>query len=497
MRLKKVVRALPISFFLIWSSAIIIWPVNVVAGKFNPEKPKKIVKLIFIHHSCGENWLSDNNGGLARMLQKNNYFVSDTNYGWGPDSIGDRTDIENWPQWFTGPQSGRYLQALYNESGQNSSYRRVLSDPGGENRIVMFKSCFPNSNLEGRPGDPPGRGQGLTVANAKAIYNELLKYFQSRPDKLFVAVTAPPVQDRTHGKNARAFNTWLVKDWLKGCQGNNVVVFDFYNILTGQGNHHCFKNGRIQFVNNKGRNTLVYPTDPGDDHPNSTGNRKATAEFLPLLNVYYNQWQKSAPPQSQTGTAPQTKTAARTAPQTTVKPVAVPGLIDNFDIPGPEWQIFMDGSKGTDLKGVADSSRARSGKYSLKIDYRVKPEGWATYSLIYDAHRDWRSKAGIVVYVHAEKEGQPIIITVYNGPSSDSLRSFEYKAFAGPQAVKGWQRIEIPWNKFVQPPWEGDGTARFDPGASLGLAFIFSPDDSAPIKGRLWVDDIQMLSAGK
>jgi len=45
--------------------------------------PDHVVKLIFIHHSCGENWLSDGDGGLGLALEANNYFVSDTNYGWG------------------------------------------------------------------------------------------------------------------------------------------------------------------------------------------------------------------------------------------------------------------------------------------------------------------------------------------------------------------------------------------------------------------------------
>ena len=40
---------------------------------------------------------------------RNNYFVSDTNYGWGPNSIGDRTDITDWPEWFVGPRSREYL----------------------------------------------------------------------------------------------------------------------------------------------------------------------------------------------------------------------------------------------------------------------------------------------------------------------------------------------------------------------------------------------------
>ena len=41
--------------------------------------------------------MADDYGGLGLALGNNNYFVSDTNYGWGPNSIGDRTDILNWP----------------------------------------------------------------------------------------------------------------------------------------------------------------------------------------------------------------------------------------------------------------------------------------------------------------------------------------------------------------------------------------------------------------
>ncbi len=55
----------------------------------NPNPPGSVVKLIFVHHSTGENWLADGYGGLGRTLDRNNYFVSDTNYGWGPNAIGD------------------------------------------------------------------------------------------------------------------------------------------------------------------------------------------------------------------------------------------------------------------------------------------------------------------------------------------------------------------------------------------------------------------------
>lgn len=260
----------------------------------DPNPPAETVKLIFIHHSTGSNWLKDGYGDLGIRLGENNYFVSDTNYGWGPDSIGDRTDIPNWTEWFRSDKTPIYMEALFSESGQHTNYTRNLSDPGGENQIVMFKSCFPNSNLEGNPDDPPTPGSGLSVSNAKYIYNDLLTYFVTRPDKLFIVITAPPVQDSRYADNARAFNLWLMYDWLQEANYplNNVAVFDFYNVLTHPDNHHRYKDGQIEHIIDKDRNTLYYDSN-GDDHPSEKGSRKATDEFIPLLNIYYQRWKNN------------------------------------------------------------------------------------------------------------------------------------------------------------------------------------------------------------
>lgn len=60
----------------------------------DPNPPGQPVRLVFIHHSTGGAWLADPNsdqpdGGLGRALMNNNYYVSATNYGWGPENIGD------------------------------------------------------------------------------------------------------------------------------------------------------------------------------------------------------------------------------------------------------------------------------------------------------------------------------------------------------------------------------------------------------------------------
>lgn len=298
-----------------------------VPSPLNPDPPATPVKLVFVHHSSGENWLTNGNGNLGTTLTANNYFVSDTNYGWGPadadvgsGTIGDHTDIGHWYNWFAGSNAGTYTASLYTESGQHSSYTRLATDPGGANEIIMFKSCYPNSAITGNPGDTatvganPLRGQdvwsgAMTVANAKGIYNDLLPYFTAHQEKLFVIITAPPLQsgdtNASEAANARVFNSWLVEDWLDGYVHENVAVFDFYNVLTSNGgnastndlgqvggNHHRYSSGAIEHLIATANNYSAYPGgNGGGSHPTAAGGQKASGEFAQWLNVVYNRWQ--------------------------------------------------------------------------------------------------------------------------------------------------------------------------------------------------------------
>ena len=210
---------------------------------------------------------------------------------------------------------------MYTERGQNigdfGRWSRLGRDPGGENEIIVFKSCFPNSDLYGSPDDAPAAEPGgdLTVTNAKAVYNSLLTYFRHATGQAVRGHhRAAPGRFRLGGgdlspaqraANARALNEWLVNEWLAGYGYANVAVFDYYNVLTSnggnpesndldqeQGNHHRWRNGRIEHTHTVDNNYSAYPS--GDSHPSSAGHRKATAEFVPLLNLFYHRWKDSA-----------------------------------------------------------------------------------------------------------------------------------------------------------------------------------------------------------
>jgi hypothetical protein len=476
------------------------------AQSLNPDPPAEPVKLVFIHHSCGENWLSDSDGGLGIALGNNNYFVSDTNYGWGPDSIGDATDYANWIDWFTGPNSQRYLAALYDESDIHSPYSRQLPDPGGENRIIMFKSCFPNSDLGGNPDDSPSDDEWFTVGHAKFVYNQLLTYFASRPDKLFVAITPPPLIDTTHAENAREFSRWLVEDWLNenNYTTNNVFVWDFHNVLTHPDNHHRVLNGSVEYTIHHGNGGLYYDSN-GDDHPNAEGNRKSTAEFIPMLNAFYREWSVNAPEAptgaEMSGSVPeeeQEPAQGETGQEFPNADAAVTGVIDDFESGSPQgtngWEAYWDDATQSTLSCGIDSSIAHSGSASLRIDFHIEPDGWATCPIFFDQVQAFGNAAGVSFDYRSSSPGLLFNFDVYGG-TLDNRETYHFTIESLPESIEGWIHYQLTWDQILRVEWEANPGSPMDPNQVVGLAFGFSTYPDTPNSGTIWIDNLSLAAS--
>jgi hypothetical protein len=360
----------------------------------------------------------------------------------------------------------------------------------------MFKSCFPNSNLEGRPTDPPAPEEGLTVGYAKHVYNDLLNYFATRPDKLFVVVTAPPVSDAEHAANARAFNTWLVVDWLR--ENNypyaNVAVFDFYNVLTGPDNHHRFQGGRIEYINDQGGDTAYYPSE--DDHPSPDGNRKATEEFVPLLNVFYHRWRAGAPalptPQVE---PPRPPASAAPAPSPVAEARASAGLIDDFESGPPTgtigWEPFWDLATDTSIACGPAGGAPYSGAAALEATFDVAPASWATCALQYGGAQDWSGGQGISFFVRASEPAGRFDVLLYAGAEPDIETYLTTLETGGGFAA--WTPVALAWAQFERVDWEAEaGTPFARPAAVTGLAFGFGTPEERHA-GTVWIDDVSLL----
>ena len=256
--------------------------------------------LVFIHHSCGANWL---NNSLDTALLAKDYIDERNDIYYGtvllpdlgrPDSLGsipgDSTDMNHWIRWFN--------DYLINVTTWGCS--------NGTNRIVMFKSCYPNSDIfsdGSEPGDPfsiaktlanyravyrhPGGGGGV-YTNGGYLYKPLEDVFASNPNILFIPVTAPPLTfsgtTDANAHRARIFNDWLKRDWLASYNQahpglNNVAIFDWFDYLAYPDDHFQHPN-RLQ---------EEYGGSTGDAHPNDLANAQSTRVFAQNQNNLIDQ----------------------------------------------------------------------------------------------------------------------------------------------------------------------------------------------------------------
>jgi hypothetical protein len=277
-------------------------------------------KAVFIHHSSGGNWVADAWGGLGEAMNDSGYFFSGIDYEWDAPyntNIGDYTDIGDWWTWFmdqtvqgnSETKRDNIMGAVYTEYDKDiqfGDYTRTLSDPGGENEIIIFKSCYPNSDIiadnatnpEDIYGDPAG-SSSYTETNVRALYDTILTYFIANPGRMFVVITAPPLSAATNAARARSFNNWLVNDWLQDAdwENKNVYVWDWYNVLTDVDNHHRVESGIVvHSTDAESENVAIDAYIDADDHPNATGCQKSTVEFVPVLDIWYNTWSNYSNP---------------------------------------------------------------------------------------------------------------------------------------------------------------------------------------------------------
>ncbi len=467
----------------------------------NSTPPRIPVKLVFVHLSSGGYWLADPNkaqpyGGLGRALMESNYFVSATNYGWGSAEIGDQTDIPDWPKWFLAPNREIVLDELYSESRQNlagfGDWSRLGRDPGGENQIVLIKPHPSNSNLDGNPDDPPldvPDDREMSVANAKAVYIALLDYFRLRPDKLFVIITAPPLVlgDTTpeRAANARAFNTWLVEDWLRDYPYANVAVFDYYNVLTGTGNHHRWTGSEIEHVRSTSGNFAAYPGGVRDNtpveasYPSTEGHSKATSEFVPLLNVYYNRWQAD----KDAALAAAREGAARDV----VLPEAGVGEFDSE----LGWEAEVEAGARVECTPISD---APGGSRSLRLAYAVPEEGRGGCWHPFAVPQDWSAHRGLSFRLRGDRPGQSVRLTVLAG-TPEASTPYEVRF----QVTEDWELIAFVWADFALAAPAGEEGAPSEGAPSLGAPSLdpsrimrvgFSPEAG---EGTLDIADLTLF----
>jgi hypothetical protein len=208
-------------------------------------------RILMLHHSTGQNvwdggvagWIANYNGAHGRSHRIEERAYPDDPWPW-----------DNYP-------SDYYRIWVQHEGGARpgTEWLETLAPRYG---VILFKHCFPGSDIGPDSGSPDPASGDKTLENYRAAYNALKLQLRSFPSTRFIVWT---LAMRTQadmqasyggdaagmGQRSREFTDWVKNVWDE--KGDNIFVWDFYALETEGG----------LFLR------PAYAADPGgDSHPN-------------------------------------------------------------------------------------------------------------------------------------------------------------------------------------------------------------------------------------
>jgi hypothetical protein len=231
-----------------------------VAGSAAP------IRILFMHHSTGANLIQQ--GGLREGLSALGYEFSD--HGYNEEGLcdargnptganfavpDDNTDPDGWAAVFAQPVVAPPANTLSWMLGYD---------------VVLFKSCFPSSNITDEE----------MLSNYKTHYLSIRAAIDRTPDRLFIAFTPPPLvpseTDPANAARARAWAEYLTSDEFRGGR-KNLAVFDFFSLLADA-------NGVLR---------QEYRGDEWDSHPNRLANEAIGPRLVDFVRQAIVEWQNA------------------------------------------------------------------------------------------------------------------------------------------------------------------------------------------------------------
>jgi hypothetical protein len=212
-------------------------------------QPAQATRIIFLHHSVGEVvW----GGGVPQFIQSWNtahgtsYDITELNY---PTTSGGHTQlrkllparifnklIRNHYPWENQPYDYWNLWIAHTGESRDRSEMN-LDDLVRSYDVIVFKHCYPISNVQPDDGTPGLSSSKKTLANYMLQYEALKMRLRQFPQTRFIVWTGPALtQDITtpeDAERARQFATWVKGTWDE--KGDNIFVWDFRELETDGG----------------------------------------------------------------------------------------------------------------------------------------------------------------------------------------------------------------------------------------------------------------------
>jgi hypothetical protein len=198
-------------------------------------------KIIFLHHSTGMRiWIGKTNryiykltkrGGLESYIKKYNRvhktafnithrnFPSNSSYGWN-----------NYPFDYY----NIWIKHAGNEPYMGEPTLEILTR---NYDIIIFKHCFPVSNIKEDTGSPDINSDEKRLENYKLQYEALKSKMHEFPATKFIiwtpAVKVKSSLTEAEARRTQQFYEWIMNEWDE--KGDNIFLWDFYKYETDGG----------------------------------------------------------------------------------------------------------------------------------------------------------------------------------------------------------------------------------------------------------------------
>ncbi len=227
------------------SGIILIMTFLLISCGSNKNEMKKI---IFLHHSTGKNiWLGKTNRYIYKLTKRSdvgeyfnkynrenhtNYLITEQNfpketpYGW-----------KNYPFDY------------YNIWVKNAGVKPYMGEPTleiltKEYDVIIFKHCYPASNILPDTISPDINSEVKTLENYKLQYIALKKKMHEFPNNIFIvwtpAVYTKGQMTEDEAKRTQQFYNWILNEWDE--KNDNIFIWDFYKYETEGGLYMVDKN---------------------------------------------------------------------------------------------------------------------------------------------------------------------------------------------------------------------------------------------------------------
>jgi hypothetical protein len=226
-------------------------------------------RIIFLHHSTGQAiWYGKTNRYIRKLTNRSDvktFFKKYNRKNKTSYYISERS-FPNVNQYGSANFPYDYYNIWVKHAGENP----YMGDPtleilAKEFDIIIFKHCYPVSNVLEDTGNPNIDSDEKRIENYKIQYDALKKKMHEFPNNKFILWTPASKVKKSitleEAQRTNDFYKWIINEWDQ--KGDNIYIWDFYKYET---------EGGIYLLDN-------YAAGFDDSHPN----KKFAGRMAPLF----------------------------------------------------------------------------------------------------------------------------------------------------------------------------------------------------------------------